>query len=137
MPRKLWPLIDGRPAVQVEFKLAENGGAASRTLLADTGAGSHQATFELILDEQDCVRFGGQFCAAAALGGAYQGHFPVYLVKATIASIEFDGELRAVGVNTSIHNLDGIAGFRFLNQFTYGNFGDSSQFGLEFGEVET
>jgi hypothetical protein len=27
--------------------------------------------------------------------------------------------------------FDGIACFRFLNRFTYGNFGDPGQFGLE------
>jgi hypothetical protein len=27
--------------------------------------------------------------------------------------------------------FDGIACFRFLNRFTYGNFGDPNQFGLE------
>jgi hypothetical protein len=28
-------------------------------------------------------------------------------------------------------DLDGIACFRFLNSFTYGNFGEPNQFGLE------
>jgi hypothetical protein len=27
--------------------------------------------------------------------------------------------------------FEGIAGFRFLNRFTYGNFGNPAEFGLE------
>jgi hypothetical protein len=37
----------------------------------------------------------------------------------------------AVGVQTPPTGFDGIACFRFLNRFTYGNFGSSTQFGLE------
>ena len=39
--------------------------------------------------------------------------------------------LRVVGVPSVPPGFDGIACFPFLNRFTYGNFGDSGQFGLE------
>jgi hypothetical protein len=39
--------------------------------------------------------------------------------------------MRAVGVPNAPKGLDGIAGFRFLNRFTYGNFGNALEFGLE------
>jgi hypothetical protein len=43
----------------------------------------------------------------------------------------FDHQVNAVGVPTISPGLGGIACFRFLNQFTCGNFGDPKQFGLE------
>jgi hypothetical protein len=36
-----------------------------------------------------------------------------------------------VGVPYPPPDFDGIACFRFLNRFTYGNFGDKNAFGLE------
>jgi hypothetical protein len=38
---------------------------------------------------------------------------------------------RAVDVPAVPAGLDGLAGFRFLNRFSHGNFGDPGQFGLE------
>jgi hypothetical protein len=35
-----------------------------------------------------------------------------------------------VGQSDGAH-FAGIAGFRFLNRFTYGNFGNAGEFGLE------
>ncbi|MGH7136646.1 MAG: hypothetical protein ACREHD_12965 [Pirellulales bacterium] len=37
----------------------------------------------------------------------------------------------AVGVPSPPAGFDGIGCFRFLNRFTYGNFADHGQFGLE------
>jgi hypothetical protein len=38
---------------------------------------------------------------------------------------------RAVDVPAVPAGLDDLAGFRFPNRFSYGNFGDPGQFGLE------
>jgi hypothetical protein len=68
---------------------------------------------------------------AVTLGGAYIGSFPVYVVRLQIPPLSFDHHLRAAAVPACPAGFDGIAGFRFLNRFTYGNFGDPSRFGLE------
>jgi len=102
-----------------------------RTLLADTGAGRSQGAFEIILRESDCLLGRGNPFHKVALRGAYAGYFPVYLLRVQVPQIRFDGDATAVGVPGNPPNFDGIAGFCFLNRFTYGNFGDPSQFGLE------
>jgi len=65
------------------------------------------------------------------LHGAYSGHFPVYNIAAQLPALGFAQSLRTVGVPSVSKGFDGIACFRFLNRFTYGNFGDPGQFGLE------
>jgi hypothetical protein len=65
------------------------------------------------------------------LRGAYSGHFPVYDIAVRLPALGFAQRLRAIGVPSHPRGFDGIAGFRFLKRFTYGNFGDSGQFGLE------
>jgi hypothetical protein len=42
-----------------------------------------------------------------------------------------DRQVRAAAVPAFPAGFDGVAGFRFLNRFTYGNFGDPTRFGLE------
>jgi hypothetical protein len=59
------------------------------------------------------------------------GTFPIYVIRVQIPPLGFNQELNAVGVPTVPSGLGGIDCFRFLNQFTYGNFGDPKQFGLE------
>jgi hypothetical protein len=66
-----------------------------------------------------------------ALGGAYVGSFPLYDLPVRLTAVGFDRPLRVVGVPSVPAGFDGIACFGFLNRFTYGNFGDPSQFGLE------
>jgi hypothetical protein len=100
-------------------------------LLADSGAGTDHSGFELILDEDDCLMAGGSPCQTVALGGAYVGSYPVYLLPVRIPALGFDHHVRAVGVASAPAGFDGIACFRFMNRFTYGNFGNSDQFGLE------
>jgi hypothetical protein len=48
-----------------------------------------------------------------------------------IPTLGFDQYLRAVAVPHLPIGFDGVACFRFLSRFTYGNFGDPDQFGLE------
>jgi hypothetical protein len=107
------------------------GQAFLRTLLADTGAGSQNGSFDLILDENDCLLCGGYSYPSIILGGAYTGLFPVYELPVRLPALGFDHYLRAVAVPSVATGFDGIACFRFLNRFTYGNFGDPGQFVLE------
>lgn len=65
------------------------------------------------------------------LGGSYVGIHPIYVVPVEIPSLGFKDSLLVVGVAKPPDGFDGIAAFRFLNRFTYGNFGNRLAFGLE------
>jgi hypothetical protein len=131
MPRVLWPLRHDRPSVEVVLTLAPGGQSLTRTLLAGSGAGSRTSFFELILDEDDCLLCGGNPLQPVLLGGAYAGSFPTYGISVRIPALGFDQNLPVVGVPSVPAGFDGIACFAFLNRFTYGNFGDPNQFGLD------
>jgi len=131
MPRVRWPLRRDRPCVEVMLAAAAAGQQSSRLLLADTGAGSRNAPFELILDEDDCLLCGGLAGFSITLGGAYTGVFPIYDLAVRVPALGFDQNLRAVGVSSVPAGFDGIACFGFLDRLTYGNFGDPNQFGVE------
>ena len=130
MPRARWPLQIELPVIEIVLNLP-TGQTAGRTLLADTGAGPANAPFDLILDESDCLMFGTTPISWISLGGAYSGSYPVYPISIEIPAIGFVGDVNAIGVPTTPPGLDGIACFRFLNRFTYGNFADPTAFGLE------
>jgi hypothetical protein len=74
---------------------------------------------------------GGKPFKTVALGGAYSGAHPVYLIPIEIPTLNFSARVFAVGVTSPPDGFDGIACFRFLNRFTYGNFGTKNEFGLE------
>jgi hypothetical protein len=131
MPRVLWPLLHDRPIVEVVLTVTSGGQPLLRQLIADTGAATARAGFELLLQENDCLVCGGIPSHPVTLGGAYTGFFPVYVVRLQIPILRFDRHLRAAAVPSCPAGFDGIAGFRFLNRFTYGNFSDPSRFGLE------
>lgn len=131
MARAQWPLKAGRPALQIELTLALDGQPSLRTLLADTGAGSRQAGFDLILEEDDCVLGGGIHHSTVTLRGAYTGNFPIYSVGVRLPTLGFAKPLRVAGVPSVPAGLDGIACFSFINRFHYGNFGDPGLFCLE------
>lgn len=131
MARLTWTLRHGRPIIAIELKTLTAGTWLSRVLLADSGAGSTRSPCELILPEQDC-----RLCARSpfrqfTLGGAYVGTFPAFMIRARIPPLGFDRHLAVIGIPQPPLHLDGIACFRFLNRFTYGNFGDPALFGLE------
>jgi hypothetical protein len=131
MPRARWPLIGGRPAVQVVLTLAPGGQPLPRTLLADTGAGSRRARIDLLLEEDDCLLCAGIPDQPMALRGAYSGSFPTYVVRVQLPALGFDQVLRVVAVSRLPAGFDGVACFSFLSRFTYGNFGDPDRFGLQ------
>ena len=131
MPRVLWPHRRGRPCVEVVLTLAAGGQPWTRGLVADTGAGANNSGFHLILDENDCLRCSGNLLQPLTLGGAYTGSFPTYALSVRLPALGFDRPLTAIGVTSVPVGFHGIACFSFLNQFTYGNFGDPGRFGLE------
>lgn len=131
MARKQWSLLRDRPRVQVLLTPWRRSQSISRNLLADTGASSSSAPFDLLLDVQDCLACGARLSQMIVLRSAYRGSYPVFWLRVQIPDLNFDLPLRVVGVPTVPVGFDGIACFRFLNRFTYGNFGDSKQFGLE------
>jgi hypothetical protein len=117
--------------LEIELVDPASGDALPRLLLADTGGGDAAATFELILHEDDCQRCASYVLSGVTLTGAYSGHFAVYSIRVRIPTIGFDEQVEAAGIPDSSNSFDGIACFRFLNRFTYGNFGDRTAFGLE------
>jgi hypothetical protein len=117
--------------VKVILTLAQGGQPLERTLLSDTGAGSQNSGFDLILDEDDCLLCGGNPLYHLVLTGAYAGSFPVYGLRVRLPALGLDQNMRSVGVPSVPAGFHGIGCFGFLNRFTYGNFGDPKQFGLE------
>jgi hypothetical protein len=131
MPRVTWAVWRGRPVIEVTLTLAQGGQTVVRRLIADTGAGTLRSGIDIMLDEQDCVLCGGTPMKAVTLGGAYVGSFPTYALRLGIPLLAVNRAVVAVGLPTPPNAFDGIACFRFLNRFTYGNFGSPGQFGLE------
>jgi hypothetical protein len=111
--------------------LTPTGQPLPRNLLADTGAGSNNSGVDLILDENDCLLSGGIPLTSVTFRGAYNGSFPLYELRVAIPALGFDEPVLAAGVQSVPAGFDGIACFGFLNRFTYGNFGDPREFGLE------
>ena len=126
-----WPLWQDRPGIRIVLTLAQGNQKVTRIPLADTGAGAAQDPFEMILDEIDCLMCGGTPFKMVTLGGSYSGSFPIYVMPVEIPSLSFKGDLSVAGVANPPKGFEGIACFRFLNRFTYGNFGDRLAFGLE------
>jgi hypothetical protein len=131
MRRASWSLIYGRPIVEVVLTFVQGGQKVTRNLLADTGAGNALAPFEMLLDENDCLVCGATASHSVSLGGAYTGSYPLYDIPVEIPLLGFFADVLTVGVPTVPPGLDGFACFRFLNRFTYSNFGNRLEFGLE------
>ena len=131
MPRVAWLLQSDYPVIQLQLWDPATGHVANRTVLADTGAGPNNSPIELFLS--DCQRFGKRRTNIVTIGGAITGTFSSYSMWIEIPPLSVVRRVRVVAVPPSEFpiGLDGIASFRFLNRFTYGNFGDPNQFGLE------
>jgi hypothetical protein len=130
MPAAQWLLQNDRAVIEIVLSVS-GGQDLVRRLMADTGAGTRQSVFQLIFDENDCFQSGAILIDHVQLGGAYSGVFPVYLVEVRIPLLNFDEPVPVVGVSHVPAGFDGIAGFKFLNRFHYGNFGNPDYFGLE------
>jgi hypothetical protein len=130
MPPAQWPIQNDRPLIQIILTLG-SGQDVVRRLVADTGAGTRQSVFQIILDENDCLQCGGMLMGHVQLAGAYAGWFPVYLVEIGIPELNFKEPVPAVGVSQVPQAFDGIAGFRFLNRVQYGNLGNPNSFSLD------
>jgi hypothetical protein len=134
MPRVTWQLEHNRPIVKIHLAETASDHTATRTLLADTGAGGFDAPFELILSASDCQRYAGLRSGyEVALGGAIVGAYPMYAMRIEISMLSWSRRVQVVAAPDAAcpAGFDGIACFRFLNLFAYGNFGDRRQFGLE------
>ena len=131
MPRVEWPLRRGRPCVEIVLTRVAGAQPFPRMLLADTGAGSKTSGIDLILEEDDCLLCGAFTLPPIVLGGSFVGSFPAYDLAVQLPALGFAQDLRVVGVPSVPAGFDGIACFGFINRFTYGNFADPGQFGLE------
>ena len=131
MPRVTWPLLGDRPSTRVVI-VALDGRAIAIDLHADTGAGASSSAFDLLLPESDC-RLWGRVAdpPLVALMGAYAGYHYLFDVRVQVPALAFDDVLSVVGVSTVPDGFRGVAGVRFLNRFTFGNFGSPAEFGLE------
>lgn len=132
MRRATWLLRDGVPVIEIQLT-DPFGFIHNRTLLADTGAGPSDAPFQVVLSEGDCKLNGSPKVDFVELTGAVLGGFPIYEVFIEITALNVAQLVKAVAVPAVQlpEGLDGIAAFRLLNSFTYGNFGNSAEFGLE------
>ena len=129
MPPTHWSLRKHRPAIEVV--LSTHPIRRSCRLIADTGAGTIHSALQLVLKKSDCLRSGALHIGESQLTGAYTGTFDVYLVEIQVPSLGFRDFVPAIGVARMPLSFDGIACFKFLNRFHYGNFGDPDSFGLE------
>ena len=126
--------MGNRPVVHAQLIDPFSGHMVPRIVLADTGAGSHVAPFELLLRARDCQQYMGLHSSqTVALGGAIVGTYPIYALWMAIPALTWGRRVRVVAIPDTACpvGLDGFACFRFLNTFTYGNFGQQQQFGLE------
>jgi hypothetical protein len=132
----MWDLVRGRPVIQVVLSPRTNGRQTSRVLLADTGAGSSRTLTDLVLLDSDCRQFARTLEGSVRLGGAIAGRFSTYWMPVSIPVLSFSGVCLVASIPAIelILPIRGIACFRFLNRFTYGNFGDPNRFGLEISE---
>ncbi|HMC66949.1 MAG TPA: hypothetical protein VKI65_18575, partial [Gemmataceae bacterium] len=73
--------------MEVTLTLAADGLPFPRILLADSGAGSRTARFQLILDEDDCLLCGGNPLQPITLGGAYTGSFPLRRLRPVLMAL--------------------------------------------------
>ena len=127
MPRAMWPLLLGRPTIEIALSATRNRHLTVLGILADTGGGSDQASFELVLEESDCLAYGNVSLRSVQVGGAFSGLFQIYTLRVQIPQLAFSRRIQALGVPRGPSGFSGIACFRFLNRFTYGNFGDPTQ----------
>ena len=133
MARVSWALQNGQPVVRLYLREPGTGVLLPRTLLADTGAGSSRVPIELALSENDVARFGARGTTTMISSGAIRGQFSTASVWIELPSLNLSRQVAVMTVPASQlpQGLDGIVTYRFLNEFSFGNFGDRTTFGLE------
>ena len=133
MPRASWLLVGGQPVIEIELQEKYSGFTFTRALLADTGGGSASVAVDLVLSQTDGARCGGKLQQLVSSGGAIHGSFEVRSIEVAIPTLNLKRRVNVmlVPAETLPDGLQGIACFRFLNSFTYGNFGNPAEFGLE------
>ncbi len=134
MARQSWLLHRNRPNVEIWLREPFTGFTSRRVLLADTGGGARFFPVEIILSQSDIRQFGvEQDIGTVGMGGAIQGEYSVFTVQIEIPTLNLMRRFNAVGVAAPFifPGFDGFALFPFLNAFTYGNFGNPAEFGLE------
>lgn len=133
MPRQTWLLQKDVPVIEVQLLEQFTGLWVNRVLLADTGAGPRFSPFEIVLSHADIARFSMEESGSVGVSGALQGRLQVHKVQLQISALSINRYVSALSAPASslLMGLDGIAAFRFLNSFSYGNFGSASEFGLE------
>jgi hypothetical protein len=129
MPRAQWALRKQRPHIEIILPSAKT--KRTRRLLADTGGGSDKSPFELVLREHDCEALEAVLEGQVSLGGAFEGWFNVYVIEIRIPKLLFVDDVKVAAVPKVPDGFDGIACFKFLNRFHYGNSGDPKVFGLK------
>jgi hypothetical protein len=81
-------LRGNRPIVEIQLVDATSVHMVTGSLLADTGAGSLDAPFELILGENDCERYLGlRSSVDVRLGGAIVGSSPIYALRVRTSAL--------------------------------------------------
>lgn len=133
MPRQTWLLHRDVPVIEVQLFEHFTRSWISCVLLADTGAGPRFSPVEIVLSHGDIARFGMEESGSASVSGALQGRLQIYEVELQIPLLSVSRPVRALSAPASslLMGLDGIAAFRFLNSFSFGNFGNAGEFGLE------
>src|SRR5437899_12887146 len=117
MPRVTWPLWHGRPQIEIEVPVISGMGSKAFRLLADTGGGSMQSPFEVVLNRNDCLAFGGLAIKPVHLSGTLSGPHSVFSIRIGIPQLSFDRYLDVVGAHRVRTGLAGIAAFPLLNRF--------------------
>ena len=110
-----------------------DGSILTRTLLVDTGGGSALVPVDLVLSVADVSRCRSRLQSYVGSGGAIEGSFEVRSLQIAMPTL---GLVRRVNVMvvpaiSLPDGLGGIACFRFLNAFNYGNGGNPAEFALE------
>ncbi len=133
MPRQTWLHHRDVPIIEVQLLEPFTGLWMSRKLLADTGAGPRFSPFEIVLSHADIARFSIEESGSVGVSGALQGQLQIHKIQLQIPALNVNRFVGALSAPASslLMGLDGIAAFRFLNLFSFGNFGNPGEFGLE------
>jgi hypothetical protein len=116
--RVSFPFVFGQPVVEVLFARAD-GTTAARRLLVDSGF-TGESSF--VLGTTDFLSLGRQVAADSTVSGAVSGRQSRTWVMCLVPGVEFSRRLVAICTDVTPLRLpagiDGLAGLRFLEQFS-------------------